>query len=115
MRAGLRRYCSAQRPRRHRLPAPTAWRTADGQHARWRIPSEISLVHAPAALAGVPAVALPCGFDSRRLPLSVQIMGPPFEDATVLRAAHAYEQATKRSGKLPPWPDRAGAPRLDHG
>jgi aspartyl-tRNA(Asn)/glutamyl-tRNA(Gln) amidotransferase subunit A len=57
---------------------------------------------APAALAGVPAVAVPCGFDPAGLPLSVQIVGRPFEDVTVLRAAHAYEQATEWHRRRPP-------------
>jgi aspartyl-tRNA(Asn)/glutamyl-tRNA(Gln) amidotransferase subunit A len=57
---------------------------------------------APAALAGVPAVAVPCGFDSTGLPLSLQIMGRPFEDDTVLRAAHAYERATEWHRRRPP-------------
>jgi aspartyl-tRNA(Asn)/glutamyl-tRNA(Gln) amidotransferase subunit A len=57
---------------------------------------------APAALAGVPAVAVPCGFDSGGLPLSLQIMGRAFHDATVLRAAHAYEQATEWHRRRPP-------------
>jgi aspartyl-tRNA(Asn)/glutamyl-tRNA(Gln) amidotransferase subunit A len=57
---------------------------------------------APAALAGVPAVAVPCGFDPGGLPLSLQIMGRAFEDAMVLRAAHAYEQATEWQRRRPP-------------
>jgi aspartyl-tRNA(Asn)/glutamyl-tRNA(Gln) amidotransferase subunit A len=48
----------------------------------------------PAALAGVPAAAVPCGFGASGLPLSLQIIGRRFEDATVLRVAHAYEQST---------------------
>jgi aspartyl-tRNA(Asn)/glutamyl-tRNA(Gln) amidotransferase subunit A len=56
----------------------------------------------PAALAGVPAVALPCGFDPAGLPLSLQLLGRPFEDAAVLRAAHAYEQATAWHRQRPP-------------
>jgi aspartyl-tRNA(Asn)/glutamyl-tRNA(Gln) amidotransferase subunit A len=48
----------------------------------------------PAALAGAPAVAVPCGFGVSGLPLSLQIIGRRFEDATVLRVAHAYEQST---------------------
>ena len=49
----------------------------------------------PAALAGAPALAVPCGFSQAGLPLSLQIMGRPFDDATVLRVGHAYEQATE--------------------
>jgi choline dehydrogenase-like flavoprotein len=48
----------------------------------------------PAALAGVPALAVPCGFSASGLPLSLQIIGRRFADATVLRVGHAYEQAT---------------------
>jgi aspartyl-tRNA(Asn)/glutamyl-tRNA(Gln) amidotransferase subunit A len=46
----------------------------------------------PASLVGLPAVAVPSGLDSRGLPLSLQIMGRPFEEATVFRAARAFEQ-----------------------
>jgi len=45
----------------------------------------------PASLAGLPAVSLPTGLDDRGLPLSLQIMGRPFDEATVLRAARALE------------------------
>ena len=48
----------------------------------------------PASLAGVPAMAVPCGFSAAGLPLSLQIIGRRFEDAKVLRVGHAYEQAT---------------------
>ncbi|HVT17392.1 MAG TPA: Asp-tRNA(Asn)/Glu-tRNA(Gln) amidotransferase subunit GatA [Thermoanaerobaculia bacterium] len=47
----------------------------------------------PASLVGLPAVAVPSGSDSRGLPLSLQIMGKPFAEATVLRAARAFELA----------------------
>jgi aspartyl-tRNA(Asn)/glutamyl-tRNA(Gln) amidotransferase subunit A len=46
----------------------------------------------PASLAGLPAVAVPSGFDGQGLPLSLQIMGRPFEEATVFRAARAFER-----------------------
>jgi len=46
----------------------------------------------PASLVGLPAVAVPSGLDARGLPLSLQIMGRPFEDATVFRAARAFER-----------------------
>ena len=46
----------------------------------------------PASLVGLPAVAVPSGLDERGLPLSLQIMGRPFEEATVLRAARAFER-----------------------
>ena len=48
----------------------------------------------PASLAGTPAMAVPCGFSQAGLPLSLQIIGRRFEDATVLRVGEAYERAT---------------------
>jgi aspartyl-tRNA(Asn)/glutamyl-tRNA(Gln) amidotransferase subunit A len=48
------------------------------------------------SLAGTPAVAVPCGLSASGLPIGVQIAGRPFDEATVLRAAWAYEQATPR-------------------
>jgi aspartyl-tRNA(Asn)/glutamyl-tRNA(Gln) amidotransferase subunit A len=47
----------------------------------------------PINLAGVPAVSIPCGF-AGRLPIGLQLMGPHFGEATVLRAAQAFEAAT---------------------
>ena len=54
-----------------------------------------------ASLAGIPAISLPCGFSKTGLPIGVQIMGRPFEEDKVLRAAHAYEQATDWRKKRP--------------
>jgi len=46
-------------------------------------------------LAGICGVSLPCGFArSPQLPLGLQLLGQPFGEATMLRLAHAYEQAT---------------------
>jgi aspartyl-tRNA(Asn)/glutamyl-tRNA(Gln) amidotransferase subunit A len=53
-------------------------------------------------LAGLPALALPCGFDKAGLPIGLQIIGRPFDEATVLRVGHAYEQATPWREKQPP-------------
>ncbi|CAM3949833.1 Asp-tRNA(Asn)/Glu-tRNA(Gln) amidotransferase subunit GatA [Alkalicoccus chagannorensis] len=46
----------------------------------------------PMNLAGVPAISVPCGFDEG-MPVGLQIIGRHFEEATVYRAAYAYEQA----------------------
>jgi aspartyl-tRNA(Asn)/glutamyl-tRNA(Gln) amidotransferase subunit A len=48
----------------------------------------------PFNVTGFPALTLPMGFAPDGLPLSLQIVGKPFDEATVLRVAHAYEQAT---------------------
>jgi aspartyl-tRNA(Asn)/glutamyl-tRNA(Gln) amidotransferase subunit A len=45
-------------------------------------------------LAGLPALSLPCGFDSDALPIGMQIIGKHFDETTVLHIAYAYEQAT---------------------
>jgi aspartyl-tRNA(Asn)/glutamyl-tRNA(Gln) amidotransferase subunit A len=47
----------------------------------------------PANLAGVPGISVPCGF-SEGLPIGMQILGRHFDEATLLRVAHAYQQAT---------------------
>ncbi|MBD3921400.1 Asp-tRNA(Asn)/Glu-tRNA(Gln) amidotransferase subunit GatA [Paenibacillus sp. PR3] len=47
----------------------------------------------PVSLAGVPAVSIPCGL-AEGMPVGLQIIGKPFDESTVLRAAHAFEQNT---------------------
>ncbi|MGA2002827.1 MAG: amidase family protein, partial [Terriglobales bacterium] len=48
-----------------------------------------------ANLAGIPGISVPCGETREGLPIGLQIFGRHFDEATVLRAAHAYEQARK--------------------
>jgi aspartyl-tRNA(Asn)/glutamyl-tRNA(Gln) amidotransferase subunit A len=52
-------------------------------------------------LAGLPAIALPCGFSKEGLPIGLQLIGRAFEEETILRAAHAYEQSTQWHRKRP--------------
>jgi aspartyl-tRNA(Asn)/glutamyl-tRNA(Gln) amidotransferase subunit A len=59
---------------------------------------------APFNMSGLPALALPCGFGANGLPISLQLAGRPFDEATVLRAGHAYEQATDWHRRRPPVP-----------
>ena len=56
---------------------------------------------APYNLTGMPAVSVPCGFTSAGLPIGLQIAGRPFDEATVLRTAYAYEQHTRWSERRP--------------
>jgi len=79
-------------------PAPRlgTWRTIEF----WKRAS----LTTPFNVTGGPALAQCIRFSSNALPLSMQVVGRPFDDATVLRVAHAYEKAT-------PW--RATRPRLD--
>ncbi|MBF0317431.1 MAG: Asp-tRNA(Asn)/Glu-tRNA(Gln) amidotransferase subunit GatA [Nitrospirae bacterium] len=46
-------------------------------------------------LAGVPAISIPAGFDSKRLPVGLQLIGRHFDEETILKAAYAYERATQ--------------------
>ena len=57
----------------------------------------------PGNLSGIPGVSVPCGFSGAGLPIGLQILGRPLDEARVLRAAYAYEKAT-------PW--RARRPEL---
>lgn len=57
----------------------------------------------PLNLGGVAGASVPCGFDSKGLPIGLQIMAGALEESKLLRAAYAYEQATdwhKRTPKL---------------
>jgi len=45
-------------------------------------------------LAGVPAISIPCGFSEKGLPVGLQIIGKPFDEAGILQLAYAYEQLT---------------------
>ena len=48
----------------------------------------------PFNLAGLPAISFPCGFTATGLPIGLQVVGKPFEEAMILRIAHAYQQLT---------------------
>ena len=55
----------------------------------------------PFNLAGLPALSIPCGF-ARDLPVALQIVGKPFDEPTVLRAAYAYQQHARWYERRPP-------------
>jgi aspartyl-tRNA(Asn)/glutamyl-tRNA(Gln) amidotransferase subunit A len=48
----------------------------------------------PFNIWGLPAISVPCGFTADGLPIGLQIAGPPWSEADVLRLAYAYEQST---------------------
>jgi len=54
-----------------------------------------------ANLAGIPAMSVPCGFDSAGLPIGLQLMGPAFSEATLLNIAHQYQINTDHHKRMP--------------
>jgi aspartyl-tRNA(Asn)/glutamyl-tRNA(Gln) amidotransferase subunit A len=56
----------------------------------------------PYNITGFPAISVPCGFSDAGLPIGLQLAGRPFDEPTVLRAAHAYQQATRWHQRRPP-------------
>lgn len=52
-------------------------------------------------IAGLPSLALPCGFDSNNMPIGMQLIGKPFEERTILKAGNAYQSVTDWHSKKP--------------
>ncbi|MCJ2026937.1 amidase [Methylobacterium sp. J-067] len=84
----------------------TAWRTDETTVALAGRPESILAASwrltYPFNLTGLPAIALPCGFDRRGLPISLQIAARPFAEDMLLRFAHQYEQAHDWWRHIPP-------------
>jgi len=54
-----------------------------------------------ASLTGLPSLNVPCGFDQDGLPVGMQIIGKPFDEATLFRVGHAYQGATTFHRRTP--------------
>jgi aspartyl-tRNA(Asn)/glutamyl-tRNA(Gln) amidotransferase subunit A len=52
-------------------------------------------------LAGLPAISVPCGFTKSNLPIGLQLIGQPFQEASLLAIAHAYERGHEWTSKYP--------------
>jgi aspartyl-tRNA(Asn)/glutamyl-tRNA(Gln) amidotransferase subunit A len=76
------------------------------QGVQKRIQPTLTRFTSPLNLTGLPAISVPCGFDSGGLPVGLQIVGRPFDEATVLRGAFVYEQASTWHTRHPPLVDR---------
>src|SRR5262249_51597206 len=74
----------------------------------WQKPSLLTAWN----VTGQPVLALPNGFGRNGLPLGMQILGRPFGEETILRIAHAYEQATPWHARRPTMTPGAGAPAV---
>jgi aspartyl-tRNA(Asn)/glutamyl-tRNA(Gln) amidotransferase subunit A len=84
-------------------PLDPLWRTRPPGRgrARQRAPRGVALVPA-GNLAGLPGLSLPCGSSTTALPLAVQIVGRPFDEALVLDLGRAYQSVTDWHRRLPP-------------
>lgn len=65
-------------------------------------PNPLTRCTFPVNLTGLPALSLPCGFDRNGLPIGLQVIGRPFDEATVLRVGHAYQRLTDWHTRRPP-------------
>jgi aspartyl-tRNA(Asn)/glutamyl-tRNA(Gln) amidotransferase subunit A len=54
------------------------------------------------SLTGLPSLAVPCGFDGEGLPIGMQIIGQPFDEAKLFRVGHAFQEATTFHRQSPP-------------
>ena len=62
--------------------------------------SRLTMFMRPFNFLGLPSISVPCGF-SHGLPIAYQLVGHPFAEATVLRAADAYQRATEYHRVVP--------------
>jgi aspartyl-tRNA(Asn)/glutamyl-tRNA(Gln) amidotransferase subunit A len=96
------------------IVAPTSPTVAFPLGARTDDPYQMYLADVftiPANMAGIPGIAIPCGF-SDGLPVSLQLLGRPFDEATILRIADAYERSQPWSAMRPNL--EAEVPALSH-
>ncbi len=86
------------------LATPTTRIPAPGLEEGGKVQTTMALIRNtnPFNLTGQPAISLPCGFTRSGLPIGLQLVGRWWEEGTVLRAAHAYQQATDWHRRAPP-------------
>ena len=82
-------------------PKLLATQVQAGEHMVGTVPALTQFTR-PHNITGFPAISIPCGFSDSGLPIALQLAGRPFDEVTVLRAAHAYEQATDWHQRRPP-------------
>jgi len=84
------------------MPVPTRQATGpDGGKDMPRLLAELTRLTRWVNYLGVPSLALPCGFDSRGLPMSLQLVGRPFSEAQLLAAGRQYQRATDWHRRVP--------------
>ena len=78
--------------------SPTAPETASPINGEARDPSAVyseDFSTVSQSLAGLPAISVPCGNDSRGLPIGMQLTGPAFSESLLIFAGECYEEAVK--------------------
>ncbi len=91
------------------LVGPTSPTVAFEAGEKTRDPLEMYLSDVytvPPNLAGIPGISVPCGFDEEGMPVGLQIMGKQYDEATLLRIAYAFEQATDFHRRRPEVPQK---------
>ncbi|WP_051089374.1 amidase [Elioraea tepidiphila] len=84
------------------IPVPRLDETDWGSPSRGRLIAAM-MRHTPAInYLGLPALALPCGFDAKGLPIGHQLVGRPFEEGTLFRLGAAFQAATDWHRRHPP-------------
>jgi aspartyl-tRNA(Asn)/glutamyl-tRNA(Gln) amidotransferase subunit A len=88
------------------VPAPpiaASTITVAGTTYRVRGPGSglISRNTSPSNATGLPAITVPCGFTTAGLPIGLQLIGRPFEEALLFQIAHAYEAVSPSRGRRP--------------
>jgi aspartyl-tRNA(Asn)/glutamyl-tRNA(Gln) amidotransferase subunit A len=84
---------------------PLGAETVAIQGVQKRIQPTLTRFTSPLNLTGFPVISLPCGVEVDGLPVGLQIVGRPFDEATVLRGAFVYEQASGVHTRRPPLVD----------
>ena len=64
--------------------------------------AKVTRLTRPANFLGVPALSVPAGFTRAGLPVGMQLLGRPFDEATLFALGHAYQGATDFHRKTPP-------------
>jgi len=86
-----------------RVRVPTRMETdIDADPENWSRFMALSANTRPFNYLGLPTISVPCGFDDRGLPVGLQLAGRPFAEATVLRAADAFQRVTDWHTRMPP-------------
>lgn len=110
--AWLERFCSATLGEADvyalpgiAVPIPTREQTgARGGPDMPRLMAEVTRLTRWVNYLGVPALVVPCGFDARGLPISLQLVGRPFAERALLAAGRAFQRETDWHARVPPAP-----------